>query len=141
MELFQTNGEPYAKIQKSESQFRSKQYEVKLAEIFLVPDNPKPTSGDENDLEEHSKEDELNDNVTTSIPGPVPTQPQPGPNSDHVPLPIQPPPQSEPNASGNVADILDGVRNPKRIPRKAAMKCSEQTKNLISGGLLKIKVS
>ena len=60
VERFNKKGEQYAKIQKSESQFRSKQYEVKLAEIFLVPGNPKQrlTLDDDDDLEKH-EEDQL----------------------------------------------------------------------------------
>ena len=61
IKLFQTYGEPCAKIQKTESQFRSKQQDVKLAEIFLVPGKPRLTTSDYSQTDEEGSDVDEND--------------------------------------------------------------------------------
>ena len=51
IELFIKDDEPWAKIQKTESQFRAKSYEVKTDEIFLVPGDPLNVKHEEGEVE------------------------------------------------------------------------------------------
>ena len=50
VKTFQKHGETYATIQKRESQFRSKRYDVKMTEIFPLPGQRK--KDEENEEEE-----------------------------------------------------------------------------------------
>ena len=47
IQKFSKNGEPWALIQKHNTQFRRKQYEVKIAELILLPGQIKETLNDE----------------------------------------------------------------------------------------------
>ena len=47
IQKFSKNGEPWALIQKHNTQFRRKQYEVKIAELILLPGQIKETLSDE----------------------------------------------------------------------------------------------
>ena len=125
VELFQKNDEPCARLQKTEKQFRAKQYEAKLAEIFLVPGK---TVSDQNmlEMELEEKVDEETMNAEEA---------EPSKRADELNN------HEEPELYEDIEDKPeeDSPNLNKRKRRKAAMKCLKQTKNLISENLLHIK--
>ena len=67
VEVFVKDDENWAKLQKSETQFRSKEYLVKCAEIFHVPVPAVDTKDDEKVLEESDTSD-VQENDDVSVP-------------------------------------------------------------------------
>ena len=125
VDLFVKNKEKHAKLQKSETQFRSKIYDAKLSEIFLVPGNISTTEEDDGipvGEEEAMVEDQETDSINEDLVNTENVE-----DSDDERLPMSTPAP---------------VRLPsRRIPRKSAIESSKQLKELISGGLLNIKAA
>ena len=93
--LFQKNGEKWASIQKCESKFMSKEYIVKVSEIFKIPRSTQSTISTYNEnYEEISDEDaieeveaEISSQPTNSLDyeSKAPLT-QPKDDNDHVPV-------------------------------------------------------
>ena len=132
VDIFQKQGEQWAFIQKTEKQFRSKKYEVKLSEVFLVPGG----TGHTLDPQEHEsditeKEVPLySDENTVSTNEHASTKEN---KQDRQAGAINTPTFSSEDAHQSHKSA--------RKPRKAAIKCSVQVKDLASRKLLNIKTS
>ena len=149
VELFFKNNESWAKIQKTESQFRAKTYEVKTDEIFPVPGDSLNLNHDEelatnDDDKEPSTEDvhtktaddkvrsdeESNCEVNDTIMSEGLEVSKENPKSDCGP---------ENNITGDETVESPYITPYKRGRRQAAIKSSKQFKKLISEGLLMVR--
>ena len=132
VDIFQKQGEQWAFIQKTEKQFRSKKYEIKLSEVFLVPGG----TGHRLDPQEHEsdtteKEVPLySDENTVSTNEHASTKEN---KQDRQAGAINIPTLSSEDAHQSHESV--------RKPRKAAIKCSAQVQDLVSRKLLNIKTS
>ena len=131
VEVFVKDNEDWAKLQKSETQFRSKEYLVKCAEILRVPVPAVDVEDDEKGLEENT------------VPGIQDTE------ADNIPAEFQGLQHSD-DTTKDVHDAIqeeDAHESPKdrinnsdyeRPRRRAAMKNRDNIKEMVATGILKV---
>ena len=131
VDTFESNNEKWAKIQKSENQFRAKQYDAKFSELILIPgtrvselspDNIQEEKGEISEKEENfdKKNDDLEKDTEVI-------------SEDRLDKGVE----KEPKAKKG-DDQSDNLSSRKR--RKSALKNQDRIKELASRGLLKVSL-
>ena len=123
IEIFPKQDELWANLQKSESQFRSKTYEAKLSELFLVPGIVAAN------VEEKTVDE-------TSEPNPTNLE---GKTASQIDNSVEAEEKSFVKET-DVEENIDISEPTKRSKRKAAIESSKNIEHLISRGLLNVKV-
>ena len=132
VEVFSQNDEDWANLQKSETQFRSKEYLVQCAEILHIPAPTIEIGDDEVRSQENSGHDTQHnkaDNTSTEVQGPQLN----GDTDKNVHDTIQKEVDRE-----HVEKIVNNSQY-ERPRRKVAIKNKDSVREMISAGVLKTK--
>lgn len=159
VDVFNENNECWATLQKSDSQFRAKDYKVKTSEIFSVPGPKLKDQGDveheeeDQDVAEHEGEDQDN----TKIIEPDQSQDLLEPVDENLEqiqlrdiakpdeetqqdLKIKEPNLVQDDQNADKAKDIPEIKS-KRAGRKSAQLARGKFKNWVSDGLLKISIN